>query len=216
MIYNSEQLIILFTILPVLVAAFVAVTRYRFLAPPQQLIAILIGVALLTEIVSRVLWFYKLSNLFLWPVYITLEFSLLVWAYSLVLEWAALKRITPWIILAFATFLLFRYVIYTAAKGRIDNTGRIIESAVIVALVIAYYYKTITELKINNLWRDPFFLISGGLFLFFSGSVLIYIFLNFILLYSKELNDRIWAVHAFLNYLLYTIYALALWKTPRK
>lgn len=201
----------LFTYLPVLAAAAMAVVRYRGAGPAVRMLCWLIFFALLIESISRVFWFFKVSNLFLWPVYITLEFALLTWMYSLVLDQQWLMRLRGWMLGVFTIVVLLRELGQHGQSVWIDNAGRSIESVVVIFLALAYFYKVFQELKVQNLLLEPFFWVSAGLLLFFSGNFLIFIFMNFILLYSKNLNDQIWVIHALMNYVLYITYAIALW-----
>jgi hypothetical protein len=214
--YSREQIIILFTILPVFLAAIMAAFRFKTADGPLRLLCFLIFFALVTESLSRLLWFFQTSNLFLWPIYITVEFGLILWIYSLVLENAFLQQTRVRIIVTFLVIIMIRSFYLSGKSVLIDNSGRLIESIMVIALVLAYYYKLFKELIVKFLWREPFFWISNGLFLFFSGNFLIFIFLNYILLYSKDLNDKIWVIHAFLNYLLYSVYTYALWISRKK
>jgi len=209
--YSKEQLIVLFTYLPVLVAAVMALVRYRGAGRPVRLLCWLIFFALLIESISRIFWFFKVSNLFLWPIYITVEFALLTRMYSLVLDQKWLTVLRGWMLGAFTVIVLVRELGQHGQSVWIDNAGRSIESVVVIFLALAYFYKVFQELKVQNLLLEPFFWVSAGLLLFFSGNFLIFIFMNFILLYSKNLNDQIWVIHALMNYMLYITYAIALW-----
>lgn len=209
--YSKEQLIVLFTYLPVLVAAGMALRRYRGAGRAVRVLCWLIFFALLIESISRIFWFFKVSNLFLWPIYITVEFGLLTWMYSLVLDQKWLTALRGWMLGVFTAIVLMREVGQHGQSVWIDNAGRSIESVVVIFLALAYFYKVFQELKVQNLLLEPFFWVSAGLLLFFSGNFLIFIFMNFILLYSKNLNDQIWVIHALMNYMLYITYAIALW-----
>jgi hypothetical protein len=214
--YSREQLIVLFTYLPVLIASAMALVRYRGAARPVKLLCWLIFFALLIESISRIFWFFKVSNLFLWPIYITVEFGLLLWMYSLVLDQKWLTTAKGWSVCIFTIIVLVRELGQSGQSVWIDNAGRSIESVIVILLALAYFYKVFQELKVQNLLLEPFFWVSAGLLLFFSGNFLIFVFMNFILLYSKNLNAQIWVIHALMNYMLYITYAIALWVGRRK
>jgi len=188
-----------------------ALVRYRGATRAVKLLCCLIFFAVATESISRIFWFFKVSNLFLWPIYITVEFGLLLWMYSFVLDQAWLSKSWKWMVVGFVVTVLIREVGQSGHSVWIDNAGRSIESVVTIFLALAYFYKVFQELKVQNLLHEPFFWVSAGLLLFFSGNFLIFIFMNFILLYSKGLNDQIWVIHALMNYMLYITYTIALW-----
>jgi len=210
--YSNEQLIILFAFLPVLMAAITAAFKLKQVKGPLKVLCLSIFFALFVEIITRILWLLNKPNLFILPIYVVIELGLLLWMYSLVLNSSFLIRNKVWLILAFTVLVAcdsyFKFEV-------VHSVGRIIESAIVIMLVVAYFYKTFQELKVQDLWQEPFFWISSGLLLFFSVNILIYIFVNFLLLYSKELNHQIWVVHSFLNALLYCSYSLALWISPK-
>jgi nitrate reductase NapE component len=216
MTYTKDQLVILFTFFPVLMAALSAAIMFKSASLPIRILCSLIFFALLTESVSRVLWFLKTSNLFLWPIYISVSFGLTLWMYSIVLGNPTLIRLRLGILLAFLTLVLFRTWFGPNQGVIIDNLGLIVESLLVIGLALAYYFKVFQELKIQALWKDPFFWVSTGLFLYYCGNFVFFIFLNYILLYSPKLNSQAWVIHALLNYLLYGIYTIALWISPRK
>lgn len=216
MTYTKDQLIILSTLFPVLMAALSAAISFKSASQPIRILCLLIFFSLLTESISRVLWFLKASNLFLWPIYISISFGLILWMYSIVLENLLLIRLRVGILLTFWALILLRTWLGPNRGVIIDNLGLIIESLLVIGLALAYYFKVFQEVKIQALWQDPLFWVSTGLFLYYCGSFVFFIFLNYILLYSPKINSQAWVIHALLNYLLYGIYTLALWIDHRK
>ena len=59
------------------------------------------------------------------------------------------------------------------------------------------------------------FLVSIGLLLYFSGSILIFLSSNAVLHLSVELSRRVWAIHALLYTFLNCFYVVALSITPQ-
>ena len=214
--YTQEQLILIFTFFPILMAVILAALKVKVVNQPLRILCWLIFFALATECVGRVLWLLKTSNLFLWPIYITVSFSLILWMYSIVLANRFLTRIRLVLQIAFLGLIMLRVWTGSSQGVIIDNLGLLVESGVVIGLALAYYVKVFQEVKIQALWLEPFFWVSTGLFLFYTGNFLIFIFINYILLYSSKLNTQVWVVHALLNYLLYGIYTIALWISPRK
>jgi len=214
--YSREQLIILAAVLPVLLASAVAAYRFRALAPALRLLAVLVWWALATEIVSRVFWFYKINNLFLWPIYMSGEFGLLVGLYSLSRRRGALSRAAWLAIIAFGLGAVAEQRWRASQPLLIDNLARLVESVVVIGLALSYAYKLFREAGAGEFWRQSLSWVSAGLLLFFSANFFIYLFINFALNYSQHLNYQIWVAHAALNSLLYLAYAYALWISPAK
>lgn len=213
--YTNEQLIIFFAFIPNLVAAIVGVVKIRQIMKPLKILCLSIFFALAIEISSRIPWLLTSSNLHLWPIYITVEFGLLLWMFSLELNYKVLDQSRIGLIIGFIVLVLIETFANLGRLMTIQNIGRLIESLIIISLCIIYYYKTFHEQKVQDLLQEPFFWVASGLLIFFAGNFLIYVFINFILLYSKRFNIQIWLIHAFLSCLLYSAYTVALWIDPK-
>ncbi|SEI37077.1 hypothetical protein SAMN04487995_0032 [Dyadobacter koreensis] len=210
--YSSEQLIIFFAFLPVLLASVIGAIRLKKLSETLKILTYLIFFALIVESVSRILWLYKISNLFLWPVYVTVEFGFLIWIYSIELKSNLLIKARVWLIAVFGVYLTYKTLQISSRINLIDNSGRLVESICLIVIILFHYYKIYKEQPMANLWSIPMFCVSTGLLIFFSGNFFIFLFINFILQYSQKLNYQIWLIHAFLNCILYLIYSFVLWR----
>lgn len=216
MAYTPEQIILFLAALPaVLIAALMGTYQIRYVPPPLRVLCYLIFFALLTEIVSRALWLSKTPNLFLWPIYTSVEFGLLVWMYSLSLRIVLLTRFWIWLVVAFVSTVV-GLELFSSSHPLISNAGRLIESVVVIILTLAFFYITFQNLTVRRLEREPMFWVSSGLLLCFSGNLFVFIFANFVLSYSQKLNYQLWIVHAVLNAFLYSAYTYALWISPKK
>ncbi|RYU76728.1 hypothetical protein [Hymenobacter persicinus] len=215
MAYTSEQLVILAAIAPVGAASAVAGYRFRHLPVAGRLLAALVWCALATEIVSRIFWVYKINNLFLWPIYMTLELGLLVRLYTLEAN-KTIRRAAAGGIVLFAAGAVLELLWRAHQPLAIDNVARVLESVVIILLALTYCYRQFREPATASLLRLPLFWASVGLLVFFSATFFIYLFINFALNYSQGLNYQIWIIHAGVNSLLYAAYAYALWISPAK
>jgi hypothetical protein len=212
--YTSEQLIIFFAFLPILIASVTGAVKFKKLAPTLKLLSILIFFALVVESISRILWLYKISNLFLWPVYVCVEFAFLIWIYDMELQIIFLHKIKIWLILLFTLYVSYKTLQVSSRINLIDNSGRLLESVVLISIILVYYFKLYSNQPTSRLWALPMFCVSTGLLLFFAGNFFIFLFINFILQYSQKLNYQIWIIHASLNCVLYLIYTFTLWKSP--
>ncbi len=211
--YTLEQIIIFFAFLPVLLAAIISFKKFNHLDYNLKILAILIFFALLIETVLRVYWLFHVSNLFLWPIYVAVEFTLLFLIYTNTLQNAFLSKYRVPIIILFIAYLIFKTVHEDALLNQIDQGGRLLESISLIILIFMYFYKIYNDDPDPNLFNSPMFTITVGLLLYFSGNFLIFLFTNFIIQYSHSFNTHIWITHAFLNSILYLTYAFALWKS---
>lgn len=216
MSYSTEQVVILLAVVPNIMAALIAVLNWRRIPFSLRPLIFLTLFSLFTELASRVLWFFKAPNLFIWPIYISIEFALIVWLYSIELANGFLKRIRWAVVLGVAALAALESLLRSAHPFMIDNAVRLLESILIIALVLHYYYCSLRDITTSYIWQQPLFWVYTGLLFFFAGNFFIYMFINFALFYSEKLNYRIWIAHAGLNSLLYCAYAYALWISRKR
>jgi hypothetical protein len=214
--YSAAQLFILLAILPNAFTAVLAAIKWKQLPATLQPIALLSFFSLLIEVVSRVFWFFKLSNLFLWPIYICVEFGLLVWLYRQVLDSRFLHRFGEALILGMAVLAIAESGLRLTQPARIDNAVRLIESLLVIVFALRYYHTSLRRVSTTFIWEEPLFWVSTGLLFFFAGNFLFYTFVNFGLYYPQKVVIQLWVVHAILSSLLYCTYAYALWISPRR
>jgi len=215
MSYSAAQLLILLAIIPNAGTAILAAVRWKYLPATLRPIALLTFFALLIEVVSRGLWLLKLSNLFLWPIYISVEFGLLVWLYRQALDSRLLARFGGILIVGMTMIAVTESVLRQSQPTRIDNAVRLLESLLVIGFALSYYHTSLRRVSTAFIWQEPLFWISTGLLFFFAGNFLIYTFVNFALYYQQRVVIQFWVIHAVLNSLLYCTYAYALWINPR-
>jgi hypothetical protein len=201
------------SVVPVAVAGVVGVVRFKRLPHPLRYLVASIVAALLVELVSRMLAARHQPNLFLAYLDTLLEFGLLAGLYRLVLRPSAVSRWLPAVVVVFSLSSLLPYLQPTDLL-QFNTWQRLAESLLVLGLVLLYFYKIIRELLIVHLTREPLFLVSVGLLLYFSGNVFIFISSNYVLRHSPELGGKLWAIHGLLYMVLNSLYAIALWISP--
>ncbi|RAK66033.1 hypothetical protein [Hymenobacter edaphi] len=203
------------SVAPIILAGAIGLYRWRQLPRTLRYLLALVGLTLLTELVSRLLWLQHRPNLFLQPFYTAGEFGLLVLLYRQVLRSAAFDRATPWLLGGFGTYILVSSLL-APDLAQHSSVLRVVESVLVLGLLGLYFRKLLNELTVEHLEREPMFWVSLGLLLYFLGDVHIFLFSNFLLNYSKQFNMTVWAIHAVLYMVLYCCISLALWLPRRK
>lgn len=212
---GSVQLFLInVAVVPLGLAGVSALIRRRHLTPALRWLAAAIGLGLLTELVSRLLWLRHLPNLALLPAYTVGEFTLLVLLYREALQSARFTRLVPWLLGSFVAYTLLASL--TAPDlTRFNSVQRVVESVVVLACVVLFFRKLLNDLTVESLGREPMFWVSLGLLIYFVGNVHIFLFSNYVLTLSKTFNLTVWAIHAVLYMTQSLCYCLALW-LPRK
>ncbi len=196
-----------FIAFPVVLALF----RYRQLGIAMRAIAAYVFLSGIIQITSSYLNGQKQNNLWLLHLYTPLEFTCIVWFYSTVLQGFLKRAVFVWIGVGFA--LLSGLNSWFLQDPKTFNTyARSLEGILVILFCLVWCYKTLTEMKIKQLQKDPVFWVNTGFLLYFSGNVLLFAFSNYILGINRALNLYIWAFHAFFSILVYFFISIGLWK----
>jgi len=193
----------------------VGFAKYRSLNTTKRLILTLMGCSLIASIVQYVLAIQKIPNLFIGHFYVLLEFVLLAYIYRLTLKQYIHQAVFSIINIGFICFSLLNAFHIQGLKAN-NSYQRTLEAVIVIAWILMYFYKTLKELKVQQIEREPMFWFSGGALIFFAGTIFIYIFSNYLLQYSAKLAIAVWAAHAFFLLLFYISAAIALWINPKK
>ncbi|MFN0216172.1 MAG: hypothetical protein ACKVT2_18085 [Saprospiraceae bacterium] len=164
----------------------------------------------LTQISSSVISAQKHNNLWVLHLYTPLEFACIIWFYSIVLAGYIKKT---WFLLLGLVFLVLSGFnsMFIQAIDSFNTYARSLEGFLTILLCLTWCYQTLVEMKIRQLEKDPVFWVNTGFLLYFSGTVLLFAFSNYIVDLNRALNLYIWAFHALFSILLYLFITVGLW-----
>lgn len=177
----------------------------------QKLIAVLALCSISTDIISH--WLVRNTDhqQVVYHLYTIVQFTILVYIYS-----RALKPLFSDVFFryVFLFFLLFAFVdaVWLSSIYSFNSYSSGLESLILIFCVLTFFYKTLLELKIKNLIKDPLIWISIGVLLYFSVSLFIFLFTNYIN-NSEDALFIIWGIHAIFNVILNLFFAFAIWLT---
>ncbi len=157
------------------------------------------------------------SNLFLIPLIVSAEVILLSLAYREVLQSATFNRLMPWVVSLFSLYVLidtFTGLSIVRYATSVEITADLLQ----FGLAMLYFWKLLSELRVERLRADPFFWISVGLVVYVLGDLLITLVSNYLLAhYSHDLQILIiLVVRKFFLVIPYCVYTLALWMRPQQ
>lgn len=211
---GASQTFLIYSSFLVIVPFLIALIRFKKMEQIWRSLALLIFFDFSVEAIGHVLYFLKISNHFLWPVFIPVEFALLARIYQSEFKKMAIGRFIP-----IVTILFITYVIADSLMAPTDDLSAIphfTEGVLILLLVMCYYYKNLNSLIETRLEYQPMFWLSTGLFIYFSANSVIFIFSNYIQMLSLRFFNLIWFTHAIFNMLLYIFYTLTVCLIPKK
>ena len=196
----------------VLLPIFFAILRYRSLTPAAKAILLYLCFSALlycvTLYIGRVL--HK-NNLPVFHIGTLLEFLLLAEVYKKLLPYKkAIIAIQLFFIAACIVNSLFFQSIYI-----FNSYTRSLEAILLMLLAINYFAKLFTELSSVRLIELPSFWYNTGIFLYFSGAFMLFIFSNYIVVGSFKNYSIIFGIHAALILLMYLLFTLGFLKCKK-
>ena len=197
------------------VAGIIGGLRFRYLPLSLRLLTGLLWFVIPMNFWGLYIVLHKGNNLFLMPAYSAFELIMLALVYGCTLQSPAFNRTWPWLVGGFLAYVLFDS--FATPTLKVYRPGQQVMQGLLVLLFVGLYFsKLMNELRVQQLKREPMFWVSAGLFLYFTGYLLIALFSNVLLQYSLSLSKSIWAIHSVLFIVLYVCYCVALWLSPKK
>ncbi|TGE16765.1 hypothetical protein [Hymenobacter elongatus] len=207
----SKQLNIL-SLFTYLLPSAIGIWHWHYLSAAQKKVVWFVVVAgtllnALSEI-SRVVYHNNLIFVYLitWT-----ETFFLSWAFYTSFHSAATKRRFIWAIIVFIGVALVQ-TLYFRGPYASNIYTRIAQSILLSGGAMVYFEQTLQELRNIHLNRDPMFLISAGVILYFAGTLMVYLLEDS--MYAQKQFQQVWIMYSiqfilliifncFLTYALY-------------
>lgn len=194
--------------LPALIGVFV----YFRLENTQKVILLLVLISVLSEVSAHILGFTGAGQTVVYYLFTCFEFGLLTYVFAHGIR----PFFKPSFFVTIAFFLLFFTVLdmfWISGIAQFNSYSTAVEGLILIFFSLTFFYKTLHELKIRYLEREPLFWISTGVLLYFSSSLFIFLFTNYVNSSTAALF-LIWSVHGIFSILLNVFYSTALWVKP--
>lgn len=191
------------------ISVIIGLVRLKKLNGDQQLLLILIGLVILVEISSRILWYLSTNNLFLYHFYAVIEFLLLATLYNKHIH-RLIKPMYMFIIMtSFVLFAIINTAFFQSLK-QFNSHVTFVECILLIVFAILYFYKELRDLENRHLERIPMFWINASVITYFSGSLVLFYVANDLIPESMKVKGVVWGTHALFNIVHYALYAVAL------
>ena len=189
-----------------------ALIRKKYLTKDLKIIWLFLTIGLITDLASEILTFYfKLSNLEIYNIYIILETLLISFFYYLILP----NKISRFLIFSIILFFLI-YSIYNVSFNpakSLDGIILTIESTSIILFSVITFNEFLKNSIYSNILASPIFWINSGFLIFFSGNLFLHIFSNFLQVYELNAFFELWVFHSVFNIILYILISIGFWKS---
>lgn len=214
MLDHFARELIRYSSLIVLLPLLIILYRRQWLDLPFKAITCFIVLANVVQGLASLMNAYHLNNLWLLHYYTVLEFSFIVWFYGIILQGFVPSKAIWAIGVGFGILSLLNSI-YLQPLSEFNTYARSLEGILVILLALAWYFRTLTEMKVKRLQDEPLFWVNSGFLLYFSGSVLLFAVSNYLLSLNHSLNLYIWAFHGIFSVLLYLFVSIGVWKLAK-
>ncbi|WBO85074.1 hypothetical protein [Hymenobacter yonginensis] len=161
---------------------------------------------------ARLAWHY---NVVIWDALEILEMWFIGVAYHRVLRFRLRRYFLPLGILYTAFALLDTFVLHGLMLPITYTT--VLKSVLIIALTLLYFEQMLRELRNVRLERDPMFVISVALLLYYAGTVVAFIMRAYFIDQNALLQiQKVYAVNSVLNLVMHGLIARGFWLAGRQ
>ncbi|SIT93638.1 hypothetical protein [Pontibacter indicus] len=174
------------------------------------LLFLFITIGVLTEAASRItVMIGTTNNLWLAPLYTLFGFSVLAGIFYYSFDTTPLKRS---IIVGVVGLCILIYYDAFIIDGltRMNSVSRIAANAMLIIMAITYFYKVANNAKIIYLDRDPMFLLSCAILIYYAGTSMSYAIFNEALAISNDAARICVAINMVLVILFYASHVFIL------
>lgn len=201
----------------IIIAPFLlSVVRYNRLSKALKIMTWYLMLSVLTQAVSLLLWTKSINNLPLLHVFTVLEFILLFTYFSFQSR-PILTRF--WFYLILVLFLLFALLDALVLEDlqSFNIYTRSLEAFIFIGYSVHWFIRSLTiESKVTFSEQNALKYMNAGFFIYFSGSLILFAFSNYINHLGRPLLMNIWTLHTLLLIVLYLFILTGFCKISRK
>jgi len=168
--------------------------------------------SVVTQIASFILWKSSINNMPILHVYTLFEFIVLFWFFALVFRGTIPKMLLLSVAILFCTFSIVDSL-YIEPIYQFNTISRSVEALLFIFLSVMWLVHNIAMDESGALPnRSGANYIIAGLFVYFSGSVVLFSFSNDINRMAFSLSLNIWSLHTLLLVIMYLAMTIGLLK----
>ncbi|PJJ59148.1 hypothetical protein [Hymenobacter chitinivorans] len=151
----------------------------------------------------------------IWHFFTLVQTLVFLRIYYLTLTSPTIRRLLPALAVVFTGFALLDSL-YLEGLHQMNAYTHVLQSALLIGLALLYFEQLLNELHVIRLEQDPLFLVSTAVVLYFSGTVLLYVFVNKLSAPTDSASHQvIYTLTAMVNLIQYLLFALAFWYAGR-
>lgn len=191
----------------IVVPIFFSIFKIWSLNQSLKALTLYLIICLIIEFVSDVLWYDNINNLWLFHIFTLLEFTCFMYIFFQILKIEHKQKLFSVIILSFLIIFLVD-IIFISGHLKMNELARNVEGFTFIVLSILYFKSLMKSNEHQSLLQKFSFWFSSAILLYFSGSLFIFLFSNYLLDSSPETFFGIYAIHSILSIIFNILLAI--------
>jgi hypothetical protein len=156
-----------------------------------------------------------MNNFPILHVYTILEYLLLLWFYSVILNKFIYKAVFVALSIAFPVFSILDSI-FIESIFTFNTYGRSLEALIFIFLSISWFVKIVAEDEETRLMGKAINIINSGFLIYFAGSIAMFSYSSYVEQMSISFRKTLWTIHTVLTVQLYILIAIGLWRARTK
>lgn len=199
----------------VFIPCIVCIILRNKIPPSYRNIVYFVWIATIGEIISRILYTFHFNGLPALHIYTFAEGVILLLFYHGLLNKKYKPTYLTLIIIIFSVFTVWNSA-FIQSIYEVNSNARTLEASLIIVCAILYYF-LLFELEDSFSLRTPLLWINNGIFLYFTASLLFFVFGNYLMQhYTTRFNTMIWRLHTIFLLIFHIILARGIWLLGRR
>lgn len=183
------------------------------LGKAQRWILVLLSTSLLAEILAKLVAIANGNNYWVYHLYFPIEFTLVAMVFLGAFSKTQYKLIIKWAIGMIWIYSLLNLPGWLGT-GELDTNVSIASNAAIIVLSIALLFQILSEMRYRRIERSSLFWFNMAMLSYCAGSLLLFVFADWLVMVAMDYAVNIWLIHLFLKVLQYLMLIIALWMDP--
>lgn len=198
----------------VLVPIVIGLYRGVFKRDNLRYVLILLLVSIIVELTNIIFLFQNILTLWLFNIFTICEFVLLWMFYTRFTRQGRSDRVNLFILFIFLLVAFIDFV-YVNGTEKINNITVSVESITLIIYSLISFYLIMNRMLFDKLVEEPFFWINIAVLFYFSGSLFLFLFGNYLISQGNKAYMEMYKIHTFVNAVWYFFISIGFWKVKK-
>ena len=191
----------------------IGLARRKYFNTGEKILFGFVLASALFDVIGFALQRQDINNMFLFHIYIFVEFTLISLFYVKVIS---NPRLTPFIIGALFPFLVMAVYEFITSRNGLDVICTTTESIVLMLYAILGFSSLLKNPVQSRVVAIPLFWFNTAVLLYFAGNLFLFVFGNYIQSHYQHQFNGLWRIHSVMSILFYLLIGTGFWKTKAR